>query len=86
MNASELYAYRKSHGLCVSCGDERAVMGKVRCVRCAQIHSVKQQMYHPTEEQKERKRKYLRDYQHSHHEKYREYQRRYREKEAMYEW
>lgn len=36
----ELYQYRKDNGLCVNCGD-RAVMGKTRCISCAQIDAVK---------------------------------------------
>lgn len=43
----DLYAYYKSHGICVTCGQEDAKPGHVRCWRClANLNENSNRLYH----------------------------------------
>lgn len=52
---NEYYAYYKAHGICVTCGQEKAKQGRVRCWRCLinQREHEAEYRQHKTHEQKE---------------------------------
>ena len=86
MTAKELYHQRKALGLCIVCSSP-AVDGKTRCALCAKMDRYKEKIRRDkmTQQQKEKRKEYLKNWQKNNPEKMAiyesrksEYNRRYR--------
>lgn len=78
MSKEELYKYRRQNHLCVNCG-ERADGNKSRCIRCAQIETVKAHI-----RREEKIKMYGDDYRRAKNEYMKKWKKKNPEKVAVY--